>query len=140
METLKEKIAARMKEHTLAVLATVTAEGRPWARYVTVKGDDQLNVWFATFKGSRKVRQICANPEVHLVLGVSDPKSAAHWLQIQGRAEILEDAETKNAVWFDLLKTFFEGPADPNYVVCRIRPQRIEYNTMNSFTPEVWKA
>jgi general stress protein 26 len=140
METLKKKIAAEMRDHTLAVLATLTADGNPWARYVTVKGDDRLNVWFATFKGSRKVAQIRANPEVHLVLGVADPKTAAHWLQIQGRAEVLEDAETKKAWWFDYLKTFFEGPEDPNYVVCRIRPQRIEYYSMNSFKPEVWEA
>jgi general stress protein 26 len=140
MDALKEKIHAMMRELTLASLATVAEGGRPWVRYVTVRGDEGLNLWFATFKGSRKTRHIAANPEVHLVLGVTDPQKAAHWIQVQGRAEILDDPDTKKARWFDMLKTFFSGPEDPNYVVCKVTPRRIEYFRMNKSGPEVWEA
>ena len=139
MSELKEKIFEKMKEHTLASFATVTEDGKPWTRYVIVKADNQLNIWFATFLNSRKTIQIAKNPEVHLVLGVSDPQTAVSWLQVQGRAELLQDDETKKAVWFDHLSSIFSGPDDPNYVVCKVTPYRIEYFMMNMPRPEVWE-
>ena len=107
MSDLKEKILEKMKEHTLASFATIAEDGKPWTRYVVVKADDQLNIWFATFKNSRKTLQVAENPEVHLTLGISDPQTAVSWLQVQGRAELFEDAETRNAVWYDLLNSIF---------------------------------
>jgi general stress protein 26 len=140
MSDLKEKIYEKMKEHTLASFATIAENGKPWTRYVVVKADDQLNIWFATFLNSRKTLQIAKNAEVHLTLGISDPQTAVSWLQVQGRAELLEDAETKNAVWFDHLNSIFSGPDDPNYVVCKVKPYRIEYFMMNMPKPEIWEG
>jgi len=140
MSDLKEKILEKMKNHTLAALATIAEDGKPWTRYVVVKADDQLNIWFATFKNSRKTSQIAKNPEVHLTLGVSDPQTAVSWLQIQGRAELFEDAQTRNAVWYDLLNSIFNGPDDPNFVACKIKPYRIEYYMMNMPKPEIWEG
>lgn len=140
MSDLKTKILDKMKAPTLASFASVTTDGKPWTRYVVVKADDDMNIWFATFKGSRKVQQIGKNDEIHLLLGVEDMLSAASWLQIQGRAEILEDATTKKSVWYDMLETIFTGPDDPNYVVCKVAPYLVEYYTMNNRVPEIWHA
>jgi general stress protein 26 len=140
MNHLKEKILEKMKEHTLASFATLTGDGKPWNRYVLVKADARMNIWFATFKNSRKIGQIADNPEVHLVLGVTDPETATSWIQVQGKAEILEDAATKKAVWYDFLSSIFNGPDDPNYVVCKVTPYRIEYYLMNVPDPEIWEA
>ena len=140
MKNLKDKIFEKMKEHTLASFATITGDNKPWTRYVVVKADEQMNIWFATFKNSRKTQQITQNPEVHLTLGVSDPQTAVSWLQVQGRAELFEDAETRHAVWYDLLNSIFSGPDDPNYVVCKIKPYRIEYYMMNLPKPEIWEG
>ena len=89
---------------------------------------------------TRKVNQIGDNPEVHLTLGVGDMTHAVSWLQIQGRAEIFDDAETKKTVWYDMLEPIFTGPDDPNYVVCKVAPYRIEYYAMNKKEPEIWEA
>jgi general stress protein 26 len=140
MSDLKVKIFEKMKEHTLASFATITEDGKPWTRCVVVKADEQLNICFATFHNSRKTLQVAKNPEVHLTLGVSDPQTAVSWLQVQGRAELLADAETKNAVWFDHLSSIFSGPDDPNYVVCKVKPYRIEYFMMNMPKPEIWEG
>ena len=88
MSDLKDKILEKMKTHTLASFATVTEERKPWTRYVVISADEKLNIWFATFKGSRKVSQIAVNPEVHLTLGVGDMQEAVSWLQVEGRADI----------------------------------------------------
>ena len=139
MSDLKVKILEKMKAHTLASFATVTNDTKPWTRYVVINADEQMNIWFATFKGSRKVNQIATNPEVHLTLGVGDMQRAVSWLQIQGRAEILDDEETKKTVWYDMLEPIFTGPEDPNYVVCKVKPYRIEYYSMNKKKPDIWE-
>ncbi|OGP74209.1 MAG: hypothetical protein A2V86_13835 [Deltaproteobacteria bacterium RBG_16_49_23] len=140
MTELKKKILAKINKPTLSALATLTEDGRPWVRYVTPVADENLTVWMATFINSRKVAQIRKNPEVHLTVGVTDFESGESYLQIQGRAEILTDKETKRAVWFDQLKNIYSGPDDPNYAVCKITPYRIEFQKMAPVPPEVWEA
>jgi len=65
------------------------------------------------------------------VSGVSDPQTAVSWLQVQGQAETIEDAETKTVAWYDLSGSIFSGPDDPNFVVCKGTPDRHEYYTVN---------
>jgi len=139
MPTLKEKIFAKVNGPTLSALATVTENGKPWVRYVTPFVDKSMTFWMATFIHSRKVAQIRKNSEVHLTVGVTDVQTAESYLQVAGRAEILTDAKTKKAVWFDELKNIFSGPEDANYCVCKITPYRIEYHTMGPVPPEIWE-
>jgi general stress protein 26 len=140
MSDLKAKIRGKMLQPTLSVLATITEDGKPWVRYVTPVMDDGLVIRLATFLHSRKVAHIKRNAEVHLATGVTAPETAESYLQVQGRAGIKTDPETKKAMWSDQLKRYFSGPDDPNYCVCEIVPYRIEYMSMNSMTPEVWEA
>jgi general stress protein 26 len=137
---LKEKILAKLTGPTLCALATVTEDGKPWVRYVILSADKNLTLWGATFASFRKVAQIRKKPEVHLVTGAKDLETAESYLQIQARAEILTDAESKKAMWNDYLKNIFSGPDDPNYVVIKITPYRIEYSKMDRTPPEVWEA
>ena len=136
---LKEKILAKLTGPTLCTLATVTEDGKPWVRYMILSADEHLTIWGATFVSFRKVGQIRKNPEVHLTTGAKDMETAESYLQIQARAEILTDAATKRAFWSDYLKNIFSGPDDPNYVVCRFTPYRIEYCKMDRSPAEVWE-
>jgi len=138
-EALQRKILAKLTGHTLCVLATMTEDGKPWARYVTPFADENLTIWLATFANSRKVGHIRRNPEVHLTTGVTDIQGTMPYLQIQAKAEILTDQETKKAVWSDYLANIFTGPDDRNYVVARITPYRIEWQPTGNTPPEVWE-
>ena len=140
MSELETKIRAKMDAHQLAALATIAEDGKPWVRYVTPVMDQDMNIWLATFVGSRKVAQLRRNPEVHLVVGVTSPEMAESYLQVQGKAQILADKPTKERVWFEQLKGIFAGPDDPNYVVVKITPYRIEYQGMGKVPPAVWTA
>jgi general stress protein 26 len=138
---LKEKILSKFDGPTLCALSTLTEDGKPWVRYVTPPGmDDDMTIWLATFANSRKIGQIAKNPEVHLTTGVTSIETAESYLQIQGKAEILSDPETKKTVWFQDLERVFSGPDDPNYCVCKITPYRIEYHRMGPVPAEVWEA
>jgi general stress protein 26 len=138
-DELRRKIVGKLSQPTLCALATVTEEGKPWVRYVTPFADENLTLWLATFKNSRKIAQIRGNPEVHLTTGITDQKIPMPYLQIQAKAEILTDMETKKAVWFDYLSRAFTGPDDPNYIVCKIVPYRIEWQEADSPSPSVWE-
>ena len=139
MSKLKQKILEKVKCPTLSALSTVTEDGKPWVRYVVPFADENLIFWLATFINSRKVAQIKKNPEVHLTTGVIDPEKAESYLQVQGRAEILTDEETKKAIWLDHLKGIFSGPDDSNYCVCKITPYRIEFQGMGMQPAQVWE-
>ena len=140
MSELKQKILEKFKGPTLCAFATVTEEGKPRVRYTTPTMDENLTIWMATFANSRKIPQIKNNPEVHITSGVGSFETAESWVQIEAKAEILYDEETKNKVWDDHLKVAFSGPDDPNYCICKITPYRIEYHKMGPNPAEVWEA
>lgn len=140
MSELKAKILAKMNTPNLASFATLTEDGKPWVRYVTPLADQDLVIRFATFIASRKVAQVKQNPEVHLTLGVTDPMTAQSYIQVQGKAQIKTDQASREKVWFDRLKAYFQGPDDPNLAVVEITPYRIEFMDMGSVEPQVWEA
>jgi general stress protein 26 len=139
-QELKEKIMAKLNGPTLCALATVAEDGKPWVRYMMVYTDEHMTMWGATFASFRKVGQIRKNPEVHLTTGAKDMETAQSFLQIQAKAEVVTDAATKKAMWSDYLKNIFSGPDDPNYVIIKITPYRIEYAKMDRTPAEVWEA
>ena len=142
MADVKQKILEILKigQMFLASLATMTEDGKPWVRYVSPKIADDLTLRIATSTGSNKVAQIKANPEVHLICGFNDPKTAQHYLQIQGKAAFSTDRAEKSAFWEDVLKTYWSGPDDPGYGILLIKPYRIEVRSMTSMDVDVWEA
>ncbi|MBN2528489.1 MAG: pyridoxamine 5'-phosphate oxidase family protein [Deltaproteobacteria bacterium] len=137
VEDIRQKIAGVIEPFQLAALATVRADGTPWVRYVTVRGDDHLVVRFATPMRSRKVAEIRANPNVHLTCGCGELASAKEWVQIVGRARVTSDDEIRKSFWEDFLSAWFNGPDDSEYAVVEVIPSRIEYLTMDSLIPRV---
>ncbi len=141
MPDLKSKILAIIGKPVLGALASLTEDGKPWTRYVVPMADQDLNIRFATFLGSRKVRQLKARPEVHLTAGENTLADMGKpYLQIAGTATVSTDSAEKKAFWSQGLKAHFSGPDDPNYCVVIIKPSRIEYMTFESMNPEVWTA
>src|SRR6187401_224278 len=138
MPNLKERILDVVKAPSLAGLATVTKDGKPWVRYVVAEASDDLTFRFSSFTNARKVAQIESNPEVHLTCGIKDPTVMGPYLQIQGRAEFTTDREVRHAFWTERLRLLFEGPDDPNYGVVVVRSYRIElcYVGLKS---EIWE-
>ena len=138
-----------------ACLATVDPAGRPSTRMVLIQYADATGFAFFTNFGSRKAREIAANPEVSLCI---------HWgllekqIRIDGRAEQVsgEEADTYFATrpresqigaWvspqsrviphrrvleenFDSLAAHYEGeavPVPPFWGGYRVAPEKIEF-------------
>jgi len=88
---LKQAVEAGAQDPTAMSLATVGAEGHPWQRIVLLKHLDDRGLVFFTNLGSRKARDIAANPRVSVLFP---------WLQLDrqvivaGRAERVSTADT----------------------------------------------
>jgi len=65
---LAEAAAAGVPEPSGAALATASPDGRPSVRYVLVRGVDERGLRFFTNYGSRKGRELDANPYAALAL------------------------------------------------------------------------
>jgi general stress protein 26 len=137
---VKAKILELWAKPHLAALATLTAEHKPWVRYVLTFFDQELRLRFATYRGSRKTGQIAANPEVHLVAGAESMARAERWVQVSGQAALSEAAADRRLVWHESLAPFFSGPEDPSLVAVVVQPYRIEYMEMGATRPELWHA
>ena len=79
-----------IREPTAMSIATVDADGRPSLRMVLLKSFDERGFVFYTNLGSRKARELSANPNIALCF---------HWqpfelqIRIEGRAEPVSDEE-----------------------------------------------
>ncbi len=86
-----EAEAAGLPEPNAMTLATATADGRPSARVVLLKGVDARGFAFYTNYASRKGRELAANPRAALVF---------HWaelerqVRVEGRVERLSEQES----------------------------------------------
>lgn len=139
MPDLKKRILDIIGQPQLLGFATVTEDGKPWVRYVMSFGSKDMTIRFSSFAGARKVKQITANPEVHITCGVTDPNKMAPYLQIQGTARFSTDKDERHGFWNDMLKSYYSGPDDPNYGIVLVNPYCIEYCSPGTFIPEVWK-
>ena len=88
---LAEAAAAGVPEPSGAALATASRDGRPSVRYVLVRGIDERGLRFFTNYGSRKGRELDANPVAALALWWP---TLQRQLRAEGPVERLEGRES----------------------------------------------
>ncbi|MBD3180253.1 MAG: general stress protein [Candidatus Latescibacteria bacterium] len=138
MADLRQRILEITGKPNMTGFATVTEDGAPWVRYVMAVASDDMSIRFSSFLESRKVSHIENDPRVHLVCGVTDPEKWDSYIQIAGTAEVVTDLEEKKEFWNPMIAEYFEGPEDPNYVIIKVTPSRIEYYGKENMEMEVW--
>jgi len=133
--SVKEGILKVIGGEHVAALATVDG-GRPAVRFLAMAGMEDLTLVGATMKSSRKVAQIKTNPNAAISIwsgkNFSDP-----YVMIWGKASIFDDLQTKKKFWDRGLEPYFQTPENPEYVVLKLVPERIEY--YHDMTMELWE-
>jgi general stress protein 26 len=133
---LKDEILEVIVGEHVAAVATVS-EGEPAVRFMALAGLDDLSLVGATMKSSRKIQQLKKKPEATLSVwsgeSYSDP-----YVVIKSKAEVYEDLKTKKMFWDPKLEPYFQSPENPEYVVVKFVPQRIEYYA-GGMRMEVWE-
>ncbi|HOO55036.1 MAG TPA: pyridoxamine 5'-phosphate oxidase family protein [Methanothrix sp.] len=132
---LKDKILEVIGGEHVAAVATVSAS-EPALRFMALEGKDDLSLVGATMRSSRKVQQIKEKPVAAISVwsgeSYSDP-----YVVIMSRAEVYEDLKTKKIFWDPRLEPYFQTPENPEYVVLKFVPNRIEY--YSGMGMEVWE-
>jgi pyridoxamine 5'-phosphate oxidase len=124
MSDAKKEAMEFLIAHNIALLTTVDGD-TPYSRVMmTPKIDEDFSLWFTTSSQSNKVKHIVNNPKTCTTF-----HEGAKWVRILGKAEVIKDAKTKQALWQDEWKRYFpKGADDPDYTVIKVTPNDIEYN------------
>lgn len=119
------KVAALMRDLDFCMMTTSTDDGHLRARPMSNNGEVEFDgdVWFFTDATSRKVREIEANPLVHL--SYADLENFT-FISMSGAAEIVRDDEKKMELWIEELRRWFEdGPTSDDVVLIKVTPVKV---------------
>lgn len=137
MSEFNDKIETILKNPQICHLATISDNGKPWTRPMFARRQENGSIVMATSRSSRKVADIKANPEVHLALGGN--QSIQSLYQIQALAKVVDDSKSLNEHWNPMLKKYFSGPEDPEYVLIVAEPYLLEQLDMGQIKANVLK-
>ena len=125
-----------MREHPLAVQASVSSAGAPQAAVVGVIVSVDFEIFFDTDSGSRKVENLRRNPRIALVFGGSEPGDE-RTLQYEGVADEPqgEELERLQSAYFEVFPSGRDRLAWPGITYVRVRPTWIRYTDFDSDPP-----
>ncbi|MCA0296118.1 MAG: pyridoxamine 5'-phosphate oxidase family protein [Actinobacteria bacterium] len=108
-----------VRERLLAVVSTVGPEGNPQSALVGVAATEDGEILFDTDRGSRKARNLMADPRVSLVVGWDDE----YTVQLEGVADVLQGAELTHLepFYFQSFATGRERSTSPDLILVRVR-------------------
>jgi len=126
-----------MREHSLAVQASVSAAEGPQAAVVGIVVGDDLEVFFDAADTSRKVNNLRRNPRIALVIGGTiggDERT----VQYEGVADEPTGAELQRLkrLYFESFPDGRERQTWPGITYIRTRPTWIRYTDFNREPPE----
>jgi general stress protein 26 len=123
-----------------AFLATTGPDGRPHLAWVGL-GLGEQTFWLATFRGSRKQRNLVAEPRFALHW----QEHAEHLLFCRGRARLIDDPAETHELWtgarlpYDAT-LFWSGPDDPALQFVELVPHHISATGADHLAPpQVWR-
>jgi len=106
----------------LCALVTLDASGQPQVRTMDpFAPDDDMVVWFGTFRKSRKVAQIRNDPRV--ALHYLAPEGVGY-VSIEGTARIVDDPAETAQRWKDEWEAFYPD-RDADYVLIAVTPKTL---------------
>ncbi len=119
-----------IKQHTLAVISSVSKDQKPEAALIGFAISKDLEIVFDTVKTSRKYQNIIQNPNLALVIGWDNETT----LQYEGIATELTGTKGDNLkeIYFNVFKDGRER-ADtwPHIVHFKITPKWLRYSNFN---------
>ncbi len=121
------KLYLAAQAHPTAFLATADRNGDPRVRPVTLMATPR-GFYIATSRGTRKTEEILRHPRVEWVTLFSTEKGTGY-LRLAGDAREVEGEEKRSAVEESdyPVNKYWNGVEDPDFVVFKIVPQRVEY-------------
>ncbi|TXL65694.1 general stress protein [Cerasibacillus terrae] len=117
---IRDKIEEILNESHTGTMATVK-NNKPHSRYMTFFHRD-LILYTPTDKNADKTEEIDANPYTHVIIGYEGEGFGDEYIEYQGKVTFNHSEELKKELWNDDMKSYFDGPEDPNYTLLEIHP------------------
>ena len=127
---IKRFIYDFIKQHKLAVVSTVTTDGKPESAVVGIAVSEELEIVFDTLNTSRKYENIANNPNVALVVGWDDETT----VQYEGIATLLAGKrdDLYREIYFEVYPDGRERAANwPGLVHFKVTPKWLRYSDFN---------
>lgn len=134
----KKDVLKFLKKNDLCVLATADKNGKPIAATMAYAVDDEMAFYLETSSKTRKYRNLLANPQAAIVVGVANGLPT---VQIDGKITVFEGRGAVNARNFIVkqhpeLKEYFLGPdKNPEEVYFTVKPTRVCYSDFTKGPP-----
>ncbi len=127
-----------LRQHRLAVQASVSATSDPQAAVVGYAVTDEFEIIFDTLESTRKAQNLRQNPKLALVIGGLIPGDE-RTVQYEGIADEPsgEDLERLKNLYYDV---YPDGPSRlswPGLIYVRVRPTWVRYSDYNLDPPEI---
>lgn len=116
-----------MRDLDFCMLTTRSEDGQLHGRPMSNNGEVEFDgdVWFFSAVDTRKVKEIEADPGVHL--SYADVKRF-RFISMSGEAEIVRDVQKKQELWVEELERWFEdGPESEDVVLIKVTPSVVAY-------------
>lgn len=135
-QQLESQIEQALKANKFGSFGTVE-NGGPKVRYMAIYHEG-LTIYLATDRKTHKVEELQNNPKAALLLGF-EQGGTGEIVEIEGEATVSSEDGLKAKVWRDDFKQYLDGPDDPDYVVIKLTPSRIEFVPKGA-ERQVWTA
>ncbi len=133
--TAKDTVQKILDENMVGTMATVENK-KPHSRYMTFMSDG-LTLYTATNKKTEKVDELEENPYTHILLGYEGEGYGDAFVEYSGHVTISDDESLKEKIWNDHMKSWFDGPEDPNLIILVIKPSSIRLMNKKGEEPQV---
>ncbi|AEI39250.1 pyridoxamine 5'-phosphate oxidase family protein [Paenibacillus mucilaginosus] len=134
-EQLEERIVKVLEDNDVCSFGTVSGN-QPRVRYMALLHEG-MTVYLATNSKTDKVDELKENNNVFVLVGY-DGRKSDEILQIAAKAEVCEDRSLREKLWNAKFEAWFKGPHDPEYVILKVTPTRVEFYE-GSTEPQVWE-
>lgn len=126
-----------MREHSLGVEASVSAEGAPQSALIGFVVTDDFELVFDTAASSRKVANLRREPRIAFVIGATTVRDE-RTVQYEGIADepTGEELERLKELYFESFPDGRQRAAGPGITYIRARPTWIRYADFNQDPPE----
>jgi hypothetical protein len=127
-----------MREHSMAVQASVSTSGSAQAAAVGIVVTDDFEVFFDALDESRKVENLRRNPRIAFVIG-GTAAGDGRTVQYEGLADEPTGAELERLkqLYFESFPDGRERQSSPGVSYVRARPTWIRYSDFNLDPPAI---
>ncbi|MCL2402345.1 MAG: pyridoxamine 5'-phosphate oxidase family protein [Oscillospiraceae bacterium] len=119
-DIIRERATFGTYNNQYCVLAQEDMDGQLTAAVITPAKSEGIKwITFCTGLDSNKAKRIARDNRAAVCFD-----SDSYSITLQGRLEILTDAESKHAHWYDGMGGHYSGPDDPEYCVLKFHTEK----------------